>query len=472
MSHCGCEGQCNCILEAGPGIGIAGTGTPIDPYVVRALNDDPANVEYADTGTVDMHFAGSGTMADPYEVSADVKIDPDGGLEETPQGLAVQIDPTPGNTLMATAEGLRTAGAAALDLDPAGGLEVTEAGELRIKRNPTSTAPINLGAAGLSVGTDAALEARMERITHLQRGQRMLLGGHDRTANSTHLFWTGKMFFIPPRGTADQKASFYEIEVPASGAVITGVGGAANVTIPTSGNYQFMIPLGDWQALWYLLPLESTSGASVPGNFRISSYTAAWDVPDNAVLVAYRDGSTGKIVTWGDGHRTVPWIPSNAVLRSEQNGGVVGIGSAGVQAHWYRQLDQQIEFMGWVQWAGSGIMGPLGSLYVDWPISLPGYVVPRGNWNATGVGKFYSAPGTGAGGMDWPVQPWIAAGSNRMYFLVPAAGNDCRLQRMRLGDPANPGPGRSYPLITERYIDTAGSELHYQMTAPIRNPNQ
>jgi hypothetical protein len=77
--------------------------------------------------------------------------------------------------------------------------------------------------------------------------------------------------------------------MPANGSVITGVGGASNITV--SGGTVVIPP---WQALYYVLPIGG-SNASADANFRIASYTSAFQVPENWVLVALRNGDDNSL---------------------------------------------------------------------------------------------------------------------------------------------------------------------------------
>lgn len=471
MARCGCSQECNCVVTGGAGTAVTGTGTSTDPYVVTATSS-PGAVLYRDTNTIDLTLSGAGTGPSPYEVSGAVRLDPSGGLEAGINGLGVDLDPAPGNTLFIGPEGLRSEGAAAVSLDPAGGLQLTANG-LAVKADPASPAPVTTGVGGVRVSADqAAILTRLDFLQHVQRGQFTLGGGGDRQANQTHVKWASAFYFLPPRRAADQTGGFYLITPPANGTVITGMGGAANATVPSSGNFVGMVPLADWQALWYLVPTTSSSSTTVAANFRITSYTAAASLPDNAVLVAWRDGAPGKAVGWGDGVRTIPWIKHSGVLKSDGSGVTVYPGTSGQQGHYYRVIDNHMEVMGYVLWAGTSMQAGLGGLYVDLPLTSPPLSVPKGNFSTSGHGRIYMENGGGGGGaMEWAIMPQLGAGSARMYFLVARAGNDARLGRLAVSMNTNPPPNNgSTPYIAERWWDTAGTDMQYQMSVPILNP--
>lgn len=78
MAKCNCAGStCGCRVTAGAGITVGGTGTAVDPFVVRrntATDSVGAQVQVSDTTTVDMTKIGTGTAADPIILSAAVVL--------------------------------------------------------------------------------------------------------------------------------------------------------------------------------------------------------------------------------------------------------------------------------------------------------------------------------------------------------------------------------------------------------------
>ena len=91
MGNCGCPDTCNCVLVAGPGISITGTGDNADPFIVAS---GAGNVQVADTPTVDLSTVGAGSASDPTVISADVRLDPAEGnaLTAGADGLRVDCD--------------------------------------------------------------------------------------------------------------------------------------------------------------------------------------------------------------------------------------------------------------------------------------------------------------------------------------------------------------------------------------------
>jgi hypothetical protein len=110
-------------------------------------------------------------------------------------------------------------------------------------------------------------------------------GGTISVDASGYVNWTTRFITISNgRGTNYATSGYFDITAPGTGIVITGVGGAANVTTTAAG-----IPLTAYQALYYILPLGSAN-TSIAGNFRVMSYTADQDVPYNWIQICVRNG--------------------------------------------------------------------------------------------------------------------------------------------------------------------------------------
>jgi hypothetical protein len=65
---------CACLLQAGAGIQITGSGTPQDPYLIAGTGGVNNSVQVLDTATVDMVATGSGTPGDPLQISANALV--------------------------------------------------------------------------------------------------------------------------------------------------------------------------------------------------------------------------------------------------------------------------------------------------------------------------------------------------------------------------------------------------------------
>jgi hypothetical protein len=116
-------------------------------------------------------------------------------------------------------------------------------------------------------------------------------GGTVSVSASYEVKWTSRFITISGGRTSDTATSgYFDIgPTPAAGTVITGVGGAANATVTAAG-----IPIGTWQALYYILPMGSTNGF-LAANLRVVSYTATLEIPDNWVLVAARNNENFSV---------------------------------------------------------------------------------------------------------------------------------------------------------------------------------
>jgi hypothetical protein len=113
-------------------------------------------------------------------------------------------------------------------------------------------------------------------------------GGGTITVNgSGSVLWSTRFIVISNgRGTNFATAGYFDINCPVSGT-ITGVGGAGNQTATAAG-----IPLGDWHALYYILPIGSSEG-TVAANFRIVTLNSNLDIPHNWVLICLKNADTG-----------------------------------------------------------------------------------------------------------------------------------------------------------------------------------
>lgn len=121
------------------------------------------------------------------------------------------------------------------------------------------------------------------------RSQGNVTGGGTVTHNSSgQLRWTERFIVIANgRGTYFGTDGFFNIDIPADGTVITGVGGAANQTVVAGG-----IPITTWHALYYILPIGSNY-LSQAANFRLVNYQADLDIPPNWFLIAVRNSDAG-----------------------------------------------------------------------------------------------------------------------------------------------------------------------------------
>lgn len=74
MARCNCAGNtCSCLIEAGTGVVVTGNGTAADPYRVSVGGVDiEGRVQVDSTSSITMSRLGSGTVSDPYVISAEL----------------------------------------------------------------------------------------------------------------------------------------------------------------------------------------------------------------------------------------------------------------------------------------------------------------------------------------------------------------------------------------------------------------
>jgi hypothetical protein len=196
----------------------------------------------------------------------------------------------------------------------------------------------------LERGAGSPVGAMAARAQHEVSG-----GGTLGVDGSAGISWGGRFIVISGgRGPSFATAGYFDIYMPANGTVITGLGGAANVTV-TSGK----ITLPAWTALYYILPLGSGSN-TVAGNFRVVTYGSDVNIPAHWIRVAlantdyatyvFADGRTlraGEVRGTDDGWRRlgieIPYVGGSdyaspyggtgaAAIRRLSNGLVVGKG--------------------------------------------------------------------------------------------------------------------------------------------------
>lgn len=78
MARCGCNSICNCAVipcedTSGLPVEIKGNGQPGTPYQICV---SPPAIQVTDSNTVDLAISGTGSQADPYDITAGVIINP------------------------------------------------------------------------------------------------------------------------------------------------------------------------------------------------------------------------------------------------------------------------------------------------------------------------------------------------------------------------------------------------------------
>ena len=460
MSSCGCPDGDATTLHGGAGIAVTGTGSEVDPYIVTAT-DDPSALLATDTTTIDMHAVDT---AGGIELSADARVDPEGGVQSGPAGLRVAIDATTTNALTTGPDGLLVV-PGAVDLDPDGGI-VSGPDGLGVLLDPATPNAASITAAGLRVVPDlSSITTRIDMLTHISRAQRITYNQGSPKVNLTQVSWVN-MIVIPPM-EQQQSAAHYNVAMPPVGTTITGMHGAPNTAVVAAGADRY-IPLGDWQALWYLLPTDSASSTSVAANIRRTSFgTNAPAMPDNAILIAWRSGMEDKEVHWADGSISVPWRVAGDVLRQQQSappaiGQAINLGSSGFQRVSYRRIDHVWQVKGYYSWGGTGIAAPGGGyLYQAIDFAAPAIDYTRTQWIGVGTGQFYTPTG---GGFAFTVTPTMGAGATRIMFNVPRSTTLTDTRWMRVWDGSG-GADTAFPNVGSS-IDVSGAWLSFTLEVP------
>jgi hypothetical protein len=179
----------------------------------------------------------------------------------------------------------------------------------------TGTAPLTVTSTTLvsNLNTQFINSVSEPTLTASLRSNHNVIGGGTITVNASYAVLWSQRFIVISNGTGSHFSTvgYFDITCPTSGT-ITGVGGATNKTATVSG-----IPLGAWEALYYILPIGSSNG-SLAGNFRVVSYTSDLVVPSNWVLIAIRNGDNG-VVSFNNGINLRASQSMSSVMQDEAN---------------------------------------------------------------------------------------------------------------------------------------------------------
>lgn len=120
------------------------------------------------------------------------------------------------------------------------------------------------------------------------RAPTMINGGGQMVYDGANFYWSGRFIIISNSNSSrTATAGYFDVNIPAAGTVITGVGGYGNQTVTSVG-----VPIPTWSCLYYILPYGSTS-TTLAANFRIAGYTAGLIVPHSWVPICWQNGDTG-----------------------------------------------------------------------------------------------------------------------------------------------------------------------------------
>ncbi len=119
----------------------------------------------------------------------------------------------------------------------------------------------------------------------------LLTGGGTISVSATwEVKWSTRFITVSNgRGVSLATGGYFDITMPAVSTVITGAGGATNKTVTANG-----IPLGAYETLYYILPLGATN-TTVNANFRVCSYTADINIPNNWIKICSKNDDGGYV---------------------------------------------------------------------------------------------------------------------------------------------------------------------------------
>lgn len=119
----------------------------------------------------------------------------------------------------------------------------------------------------------------------------LLTGGGTISVSATwEVKWSTRFITVSNgRGAALATVGYFDITMPAVSTVITGAGGATNKTVTANG-----IPLASWETLYYILPLGAPN-TTVNANFRVCSYTADINIPNNWIKICSKNDDGGYV---------------------------------------------------------------------------------------------------------------------------------------------------------------------------------
>jgi hypothetical protein len=322
-------------VTVNPGTGLSGGGNVALGGTITLNNTGDLSTTNEGSLTVGAGTGSTSVISSNTSGSTDVTLQAGSNVTLTETGNTITISSSnSGGTLTQVNTGtgltggpITTSGTISLaNLGTAGTYNVVttdaqgrvSAGALRTITGTTQQIDITNGdfSANPNVAINPTYTANNKAISNMS-------GGGNITYNGSGLSWSTR-FIVINNGSGSHFSTngYFDINMPPNGTVITGVGGATNQTV--TGGY---VPLPCWQALYYILPIGSSSGTN-NANFRIANYTAGMVVPDSWVLIANQncDNSTvrlgnGTIIqngqTWPSGAGFAPNTGSGNYIQNQ-----------------------------------------------------------------------------------------------------------------------------------------------------------
>lgn len=236
--------------------------------------------------------------------------------------------------------------------------------------------------SGLEAGTTYSMKVRdkMRRLEHV------LTGGGIRKVSINGVYWSERFIVLGAGKDAIVPSAYWDITVPPAGTVIPvyNESGRTTATVAATG----WIPLTDWGALYYELPLGSPTLSTDFTKYRIvgfSTSTPDFTVPENWILICARNTDPmSPALTWGDG-------------RSQDFWKSLGLTN------------------GWINYSGNDATIATNYGTCAWRWSDDGKVVMRGLVANGAAGLIVQLPNT------------IMGPDQRAIFIQNASGGICRL---------------------------------------------
>jgi hypothetical protein len=166
-----------------------------------------------------------------------------------------------------------------------------------------------------------------------------LTGGGKVTWNGSSLLWSTRVIALPVQKPFSS-VGYIDINCPTSGTITYYNTSNTITTVTCTANG---IPIGGWEALWYIVT-PGQSSASVQSQFAVVSYiNSNWQVSSNWILLAVRNDDDGN----------VKWIPGNSFLYTWitptlQNSWVTYDGTFNVPGY-YRDTSNRVYLRGMVK---------------------------------------------------------------------------------------------------------------------------
>ena len=178
---------------------------------------------------------------------------------------------------------------------------------LYVDSNLTYNSSTNTIGANLSGNVSGTNVSATTLHYPTQTIQPVLNGGGTVTYNaSSYIKWSERVIAIPIESNEMGASGYIDIETPVSGTItyFSGSSGSTTATCTAAG-----VPMGAWQALYYVVTPGQASGTDQT-RFRLVSYTnSSWNPDSNWILICVRNGDSQQL----------KWLPGQTILAPGQS---------------------------------------------------------------------------------------------------------------------------------------------------------